>query len=68
MDMHLRVSGYGDRRPGEPTASAHTSKSALLGQVAGSEIQRHRHRQEISAGLDFVMSHDAGLLKCLDYA
>jgi hypothetical protein len=68
MDMNLRVSEDGDRRPSEPTAKAHTSKSVLLGQVAGSDVQRHRHRQEISAGLDFVMSHDAGLLMRLEDA
>ncbi|MCO4256444.1 hypothetical protein [Pseudarthrobacter cellobiosi] len=68
MDMNLRVSEDGDRRPGEPTAKAHTSKSARLGQVAGSDVQRHRHKQEISAGLDFVMRHDADLLKRLEDA
>lgn len=68
MDMNLRVSDDGDRRPSEPTAKAHSSNSALLGQVAGSDVQRRRHRQEISAGLDFVMSHDAGLLKRLEDA
>lgn len=68
MDMNLRVSEDGDRRPGEPPAKAHTSKSALLGQVAGSDVHRHRHTQEISAGLDFVISHDAKLLKRLEDA
>jgi hypothetical protein len=68
MDKNLRVSEDGDRGPGEPTAKARTSKSALLGQVAGSDVQRRRHRQEIGAGLDFVMSHDAGLLKRLEDA
>lgn len=68
MDMNLRVSDDGDRRPSEPTAKAYTSKWALLGQVAGSDVQRHRHRQEIGAGLDFVMSHDAELLKRLEHA
>nr|WP_320538309.1 hypothetical protein [Pseudarthrobacter sp. IC2-21] len=66
--MNLRVSDDCDCRPDEPTAKAHTSRSALLGQVAGSDVQGHRHRQEISAGLDFVMRHDAGLLKRLDDA
>ncbi|MEO5319933.1 hypothetical protein PV761_15255 [Arthrobacter sp. CC3] len=66
--MNLRVSDDGGCRPDEPTAKAHTSRSALLGQVAGSDVQVHRHRQEISAGLDFVMRHDAGLLKRLEDA
>lgn len=66
--MNLRVSEDGDRRPRAPTAKAHTSESALHDQVPGSDVQRHRHRQEISAGLEFVMSHDAGLLKRLEDA
>lgn len=66
--MNLRVSEDGERRPGEPTDKAHTSKSVLLGQVAASEVQRHRSRQQISAGLDFVMRHDAELLKRLEDA
>jgi hypothetical protein len=68
MDMNLRVSEDGDRRPGAPTAKAHTSESMFYGQVAGSEVQCHRHRQEISAALEFVMSHDAELLKRLEDA
>ncbi|MHA7224402.1 hypothetical protein ACX80S_19210 [Arthrobacter sp. RHLT1-20] len=68
MDMNLRVPEGGGRRPGELTAKAHTSKSARLGPVAGSGVQRHRHKQEISAGMDFVMSLDAGLPKRLEDA
>lgn len=68
MDMNFRVSEDGDRRPGVPIAKAHTSESVLYGQVAGSDIQCHRHRQEICAGLEFVMSHDAELLKRLENA
>lgn len=66
MDKNLRVSEDGDGRPSEPPAKVHTAKSAL--QVAGSDVQRHRHRQEIGAGLDFVLSHDAKLLKRLEDA
>ena len=68
MDVNLRVSEEADRRPGEPTAKAHTSKLARLGQVAGSVVLHYRHRQEIGAGLDFVMSHDAELLERLEDA
>jgi hypothetical protein len=68
MDMNLRVSEGGDRRPDEPNAKAHTPKSEFLGQVAGSDVQRHRHIQKISAGRDFVKSHEAGLLKRLEDA
>lgn len=68
MDMNLRVSEDGDRCPGGSTSKAHTSESALPGQVADSDVQCHRHRQEITAGLDFVTSHDAELLKRLEDA
>ncbi|MCQ6270577.1 hypothetical protein M8J71_08810 [Pseudarthrobacter sp. R1] len=66
MDMHLHVSEDGDRCPGAPAATAHTSKSVLYGQFYGSDVQGHRRRQEISEGLEFVMSHDADLLKRLE--
>jgi hypothetical protein len=35
---------------------------ALLLQGAGLVLQRHRRSRDISAGMDFVMSHDAELL------
>ncbi|RDV12676.1 hypothetical protein DXK94_00090 [Arthrobacter sp. RT-1] len=66
--MNLRVSEDGDRGPGAPTVKAHTSESVLYGPVAGSDVQCHRHRQEISEGLEFVMSHDVELLKRLEDA
>lgn len=58
----------GDRRPSEPTAKENISKSVIYGRVAASDVRRHRPRQEISAGLYFVMSHDAELLKRLEVA
>jgi hypothetical protein len=49
-----------------PSAHATTPESELYGQVRGSDVQGHRHGQEISSGLEFVMSHDADLLKRLE--
>jgi hypothetical protein len=66
MDTHLHVSVDGDSRPGVPSANATTPESELYGQVPVSDVQGHRHEQEISSGLEFVMSHDADLLKRLD--
>ncbi|MDR6416894.1 hypothetical protein J2808_003645 [Pseudarthrobacter sulfonivorans] len=68
MYVNLLVSEGRGRRLDEPNAKAHTSKSEFLGQVACSDVQRHRHRQKISAGRDFVRSHEAGLLKHLEDA
>ena len=44
----------------------HTSKHALLLQGAGLIVERYSRRGEIDAGLDFVLSHDAALLKRLE--
>jgi predicted transcriptional regulator len=68
MDMNLRVPEDSDRRPDELTAKARTPKSALLRQVAKSDAQRRRRSQDISAGLEFALSHNAGLLKRLEDA
>ncbi|UEL30392.1 ribbon-helix-helix protein, CopG family [Pseudarthrobacter sp. L1SW] len=66
--MNLRVPVDLDRRLEKLAAEEHTSKSALLLQGAELVLQRHAHRREISEGLDFVMSHDADLLKRLEDA
>lgn len=66
MDTRLHVSVDGDSRPGVPSTKATTPESELYGQVTGSDVQGHRHGQEISSGLEFVMSHDADLLKRLE--
>lgn len=62
MAMNLRVPEDLDRRLDELAAEEHTSKSALLLQGAELVLRRHGRRQELSEGLDFVMSHDAELL------
>ena len=68
MAMNLRVPEDLDRRLEKLAAEEHTSKSALLLQGAELVLQRHARRREISEGLDFVMSHDAELLKRLEDA
>ncbi|MHC6594053.1 hypothetical protein ACYSM9_15745 [Arthrobacter sp. C152] len=66
MDTHLHVSVDGDSRPGVPSAKATTPEFELYGQVPGSDVQGHRRGQEISSGLEFVMSHHTDLLKRLE--
>lgn len=44
----------------------HVSKHALLLQGAGWVVERYSRRAEIDAGLEFVLSHDAELLKRLE--
>jgi predicted transcriptional regulator len=66
--MNLRVPQDLDRRLEQLAAEEHTSKSALLLQGAELILQRHARRHEISAGLDFVMRHDADLLARLEDA
>jgi predicted transcriptional regulator len=68
MAMNLRVPEELDRRLERLAIEEHTSKSALLLQGAELVLQRHARRSEISAGLDFVMSHDAELLTRLEDA
>jgi predicted transcriptional regulator len=68
MAMNLRVPEDLDRRLDELAAEEHTSKSALILQGAELVLQRHHRSRDISAGLDFVMSHDSELLTRLEDA
>ncbi|MGY2746990.1 ribbon-helix-helix protein, CopG family [Arthrobacter sp. UYCu723] len=68
MAMNLRVPEDLDRRLDELAAEEHTSKSALLLQGAELVLQRHRRSRDVSAGMAFVMNHDAELLKRLEDA
>lgn len=68
MAMNLHVPEELDRRLEQLAADLHTSKSALLLQGAELVLQRHGRQREIEAGLDFVMNHDAELLKRLEDA
>lgn len=60
--MNLRVPEELDRELEKLTLEEHTSKSALLLQGPEMVIQRHRHRREIAASIEFVESYDAELL------
>jgi hypothetical protein len=53
--------GPGRGLPGALT-EVFSGGQALLLQGAGLVLQRHRRSRDISAGMDFVMSHDAELL------
>ncbi|MDQ0826013.1 putative transcriptional regulator [Arthrobacter sp. B2I5] len=66
--MNLRVPEDLDRRLEKLAAEEHTSKSALLLQGAELVLQRHARRHEISEGLNFVIGHNAELLKRLEDA
>ena len=66
--MNLRVPEDLDRRLEQLAAEEHTSKSALLLQGAELVLQRRNRRRDISAGMDFVMSHDGDLLQRLEDA
>lgn len=68
MAMNLRVPEDLDRRLELLAADEHSSKSALLLQGAELILQRHGRRREITAGLEFVMSYDAELLRRLEDA
>lgn len=68
MVMSLRVPEDLDRRLEQLAVEEHTSKSALLLQGAELVLQRHHRSRDISAGMDFVMSHDGELLKRLEDA
>jgi len=61
--MNLRLPADLDRRLDELAAEEHTSKSALL--LQGAELQRRARNREIREGMDFVLGHDAELLKRL---
>lgn len=68
MAMNLRLPADLDRRLDELAAEEHTSKSALLLQGAELLLQRRARGREIREGMDFVLGHDAELLKRLEDA
>lgn len=68
MAMNLRVPEELDRRLDQLAADQHTPKSALLLQGAELVLQRHGRQQDVDAGLDFVLNHDAELLQRLEDA
>lgn len=68
MAMNLRLPADLDRRLDELAAEEHTSKSALLLQGAELLLQRRARNRDIREGMDFVLAHDAELLKRLEDA
>jgi predicted transcriptional regulator len=66
MALTLRIPEELDRQLEALAAERHISKHALLLQGAGLIVERYSRRGEIDAGLDFVLSHDADLLKRLE--
>lgn len=68
MAITVRIPEELDARLDEVAKRQHTSKSALLLQGATWVVERHARNAEIDAGLDFVLSHDAELLRRLEDA
>ena len=66
MALTLRIPEELDRQLEALAAERHISKHALLLQGAGLIVERYSRRREIDAGLDFVLGHDADLLKRLE--
>ena len=68
MAITIRIPDELDARLDDVAKQQHTSKSALLLQGASWVVERHARRSEVDAGLDFVLSHDAELLRRLEDA
>lgn len=68
MAITVRIPDELDARLEQVAKRQHTSKSALLLQGATWVVERDARRGEIDAGLDFVLSHDADLLRRLEDA
>ncbi|GAA1347048.1 ribbon-helix-helix domain-containing protein [Arthrobacter roseus] len=68
MAINVRLPLDLDRQLDKVAAAEHTSKHSLLLQGARLIIELHGRRQEISEGLNFVLSHDAELLTRLEDA
>ncbi|MCU6481534.1 ribbon-helix-helix protein, CopG family [Arthrobacter sp. A2-55] len=66
--MNLRIPDEMDQRLDALAAEQHISKSALLLQGAELVLRRAGRRQDIHDSFDFVMTHDAGLMKRLEDA
>lgn len=68
MAITIRIPAELDARLDEVAKRQHTSKSALLRRGATWVVERDARRLEIDTGLDFVLSHDADLLRRLEDA
>lgn len=65
MAINVRIPEELDRALEKVAERDHVSKHALLLQGAHLIVERASRRDEIDAGLDFVLSHDAELLERL---
>ncbi|MCU1475574.1 MAG: hypothetical protein JWQ64_267 [Subtercola sp.] len=68
MAMTLRIPEGLDDQLDELAAREHTSKHSLLLQGAELIVRARSRREDINRGIDFVMEHDAELLKRLEDA
>jgi predicted transcriptional regulator len=68
MAMTLRIPEELDHQLDELAASEHMSKHALLLQGAQMIVRARSRREDVSRGIDFVLDHDAELLKRLEDA
>ncbi|NYE93849.1 putative transcriptional regulator [Psychromicrobium silvestre] len=68
MAMTLRLPDDLDQTLEKIAAEQHVSKAALILQGAELIAERHARRRELGGGLEFVLSHDAELLKRLEDA
>lgn len=68
MAMTLRLPEELDKQLEEIAAAEHTSKHALVLQGAQAIVDRRGRRQRIDEALDFVLTHNAELLRRLEDA
>jgi len=68
MDMNLRIPDEIDRQLDALAAEQHITKSALLLRGAELVLRRAGRKQDIHDAFDFVLAHDAGLMKRLEDA
>ncbi|KGJ71963.1 hypothetical protein GY21_18630 [Cryobacterium roopkundense] len=66
--MTIRLPPELDSALEEIARQRHTSKHALIVEAASLAVERYSRREEIDAGLQFVLSHDAELLQRLEDA
>ncbi len=68
MAMTVRIPELLDRQLDQIADRDHVSKHALLLQGAELLVKSRSRRDEIDAGMDFVLGHDAQLLRRLEDA
>lgn len=68
MAMTVRIPEELDRQLDELAARTHVSKHSLLLQGAELVVRARARQEEIDRGIDFVMSHDAEILRRLEDA